>query len=62
MLCERIVTCRDIISAPPNLYANVSHYNHTLNGKATIKRVKELPKGVLIEMDCVALANANFHV
>jgi 2-iminobutanoate/2-iminopropanoate deaminase len=24
--------------------------------------VKELPKGVLIEMDCVALANANFHV
>jgi 2-iminobutanoate/2-iminopropanoate deaminase len=39
-----------------------SHYFGDHKPARSTIAVKELPKGVLIEMDCVALANANFHV
>ncbi|NPA61075.1 MAG: RidA family protein [Epsilonproteobacteria bacterium] len=39
-----------------------AHYFQDHKPVRSTVAVKELPKGVLIEMDCVAVANANFHV
>jgi 2-iminobutanoate/2-iminopropanoate deaminase len=39
-----------------------SHYfGHHKPARSTVA-VKTLPRGVLIEIDCIALANADFHV